>query len=143
MAQSDGSDRWVVLQEETCRAAAQPAGGSIRSLRNEERLAEQLGGGTFGGGRECRPLDGVGLEAAVKHVVPQRHHAILPPRHKTLSQRHTADCRRLGALNNNIIIIVIIFVFSRLLSHQKVELSKKKNHRYVFKSSFGRHRQRR
>lgn len=117
VAQSDGSDGRVVLQEETCRAAVQQAGGSVRSLGNQERLVEQLAGGTFGGGRERCPLDSIGLEAAVEHVVPQRYHTVLPPCDKTLSQRHTDECSGLGSLNNNnnneIIIIKLELNFMR------------------------------
>lgn len=43
---------------------------------------------TFGRWRQCSSLDGVRLQAPVKHVVPQLHHAVLPPGYKTLHRRH-------------------------------------------------------
>lgn len=47
---------------------------------------------TFGAGRQHRPLDGVGLEASFKAVIPQRHYSVLPSSHKPLQaqERHTS-----------------------------------------------------
>ena len=39
---------------------------------------------TFGPRGQRGSLDGVRLQAALEHVVPQLHHAVLTPRHKTL-----------------------------------------------------------
>lgn len=58
VAQGDGPDGRVVLQEET-----------------------------FGRGRQRRPLDGVGFQTPLEHVVPQLHYAVLPARHEALGRR--------------------------------------------------------
>lgn len=55
VAQGDGPDGRVVLQEET-----------------------------FRGGRQRRSLDGVRLQTPLEHVVPQLHDAVLPARHEAL-----------------------------------------------------------
>lgn len=39
---------------------------------------------TLWGRRERGPLDGVGLQTSLEHVVPQFHNSIFTPRHKTL-----------------------------------------------------------
>ena len=44
---------------------------------------------TFGARRQRCSLDGVGLQAPLKHVVPEFHHAILPSSHKALRSHNT------------------------------------------------------
>lgn len=56
------------------------------------RVPRGAGTVTFRARRQDRPLDGVGLEASFKAVIPQGYDAVLPSSHEALQAqvRHTS-----------------------------------------------------
>lgn len=54
------------------------------SQRQKRQNQLEAGVQTLGGRRQRSSLYGVRLQTSLKHVVPQLHNAIFPPRHKPL-----------------------------------------------------------
>lgn len=96
VAQRDGSDGRVVLQQQPCSENTTDHLQALAPFKNTPMLASP----TFRGRRQGGPLDGVRFQTSLKHVVPKLHDAVFPPRHKTLDT---------GSRNPNKSVVMILF----------------------------------
>lgn len=108
VTQSDGSDGRVVLQQQTWGTDGDRETPCENNLRvcalwwRDVRPDLSRSGDTFGRRRQSGSLDGVRLQTSLKHVIPQLHDAVLPPRHETLdSERNTGNNRHTDHLLNH------------------------------------------
>lgn len=99
MAKRYGTYGGVVLQEQPCGATLSHREAVFcvftrKAVSSSRGFASEWGTETvtFGAWRQDRPLDGVGLEASLKAVIPQGDYSVLPSGHKPLQAqvRHTS-----------------------------------------------------